>query len=89
MVIVGSNTRLIKSATVPSVSVKTANRSGSVVSRLNHHPGWRAMSRTVLGDSVGGMVKPLWTLSHGRSIVPDVELEPPVRVGRRGGEILR
>ena len=61
MVTVGSKTRLIRSATVPPVSVKTANWSGSVVSLSNHQPGWRPMSMSVRTDSVGGIVKPLWT----------------------------
>ena len=42
IVIVGSKTRLMRSATVPPVSVKTANWSGSVVSLSNHQPGWSA-----------------------------------------------
>ena len=46
-VIVGSKTRLIRSATVPCVSAKTANRSGSVVSLSNHQPGWSPMSTSV------------------------------------------
>ena len=61
MVIVGSKTRLIRSATVPPVSVNTANWSGSVVSLSNHQPGCRPMSTSVRSDSVGGIVKPLWT----------------------------
>ena len=61
IVIVGSNTRLIRSATVPPVSVNTANWSGSVVSLSNHQPGWSPMSISVRTDSVGGIVKPLWT----------------------------
>ena len=61
MVTVGSKTRLIRSATVPPVSVKTANCSGSVVSLSNHQPGCRPMSIRVRTDRVGGIVNPLWT----------------------------
>ena len=61
IVMVGSKTRLIRSATVPPVSEKTANWSGSVVSLSNHQPGWSAMSTSVRSDSVGGIVNPLWT----------------------------
>ena len=116
MVTVGSKTRLMRSATVPPVSEKTANRSGSVVSLSNHQPGWSAMSTSVRSESVGGIVNPLWTsrsrapatgvsdgqdqraeprractaneVEAGLAIVPQVELEPAVRVGRRGGDVL-
>ena len=67
IVIVGSKTRLIRSATVPPVSEKTANWSGSVVSLSNHQPGCSAMSTSVRSDSVGGIVNPLWT---SRSLAP-------------------
>jgi hypothetical protein len=55
----GSNIRLMSSATVPSEEVRVANSSGSVVSRLSHHAGWVAASTTVRRVSDGGMVRPL------------------------------
>ena len=115
IVIVGSKTRLMRSATVPPVSEKTANRSGSVVSLSNHQPGCSAMSTSVRSESVGGIVNPLWTSRSrapatgvstvrmsalnpaararrtrsraGLAVVPQVELEPAVRVRCRGGHV--
>ena len=49
----GSNIWLISSATVPSQEVREANTRGSVVSRLNHHHGCVAASRTVRRVSEG------------------------------------
>jgi hypothetical protein len=57
----GSNTRLIISATVPSVEARLANSSGSVVSRLTHQCGCRAPSRNVRIVIAGGMDRPLCT----------------------------
>jgi len=57
----GSNISFTSSATVPCHARRFANVIGSVVSRLNHHPGRRAASSTVDGVSAGGIVSPLRT----------------------------
>ena len=113
---VGSKTRLIRSATVPPVSEKTANWSGSVVSLSNHQPGMErdvdqrperqrrrdrepvvdvaqpgAGDRRIDGEDERAEPRRASTANEvegGLTVVPQVELEPSIRVRGRGRHVL-